>query len=185
MLTDTVGFIDRLPLALIEAFRYTLEETVFADLILLVVDVGEPQKEIERKLSCCLDTIVRIGAGGSPIVTALNKIDLLRQTEVQLKVEALRGIASDPVPVSALHGINLTLLEREIRKHLKDYTRASLSLPVTDGSMSFLSWLFSRADVRNIKYNGDTVSIVFEAVPWFVDMAKGRAKELCAFSGLT
>ena len=71
LLTDTVGFIDNLPLTLIEAFHSTLEETVFSDLILLVVDVSEPHREIERKVSCCLDTIQAIGASGISIATVL------------------------------------------------------------------------------------------------------------------
>jgi len=69
LLTDTVGFIDRLPLTLIQAFRSTLEETIFSDLILLVVDLSEPDEDTERKLSCCLDTIQKIGATGIPTVT--------------------------------------------------------------------------------------------------------------------
>ena len=51
LLTDTVGFIDRLPLTLIQAFRSTLEETIFSNLILLVVDASESDEDIERKLS--------------------------------------------------------------------------------------------------------------------------------------
>ncbi|UCG45894.1 MAG: GTPase HflX, partial [Candidatus Bathyarchaeota archaeon] len=77
LLTDTVGFIDRLPLTLIEAFQSTLEEAIFADLILLVVDASEPSTMIDDKISCCHDTLQKIGATGVPMVTVLNKIDLL------------------------------------------------------------------------------------------------------------
>lgn len=178
LLTDTVGFIDRLPLILIDAFHSTLEETIFSDLLLLVVDVGESRKEIERKLSCCLDTIQTIGATGIPIVTVLNKIDLLSKDETQLIAEALNGIAPNPVPVSALNKTNMVLLKKEITRHLKEYIRASFSLPTTNESMSFLSWLFSRADIRNLSYEGGNTKVVFESVPWFADMVKGRVEQL-------
>ena len=177
LLTDTVGFIDRLPLTLIEAFRSTLEETIFSDLILLVVDVGEPWGVIEKKLSCCLDTIRKIGAAGIPIVTALNKIDLLSEDEAESKIDLVRGVVSDVVPVSALYGTNVDLLRRALAGRLGDCVRVSFSLPVTDESMSFLSWLFERAVVVGVRYEGESVGVVFEAVPWFADKVRGRVEE--------
>lgn len=178
LLTDTVGFIDRLPLTLIEAFHSTLEETIFSDLILLVVDVSEPHMEIERKLSCCFDTIQKIGVSGIPIVTALNKIDLLSENEVQHKIEALTEITPNPVPVSALYKTNMDSLKQEITGHLKEYVKASFSLPITNESMSFLSWLFSRAHVHDLKYEGGNMNVIFEAVPLFADKVRGRVEQL-------
>lgn len=178
LLTDTVGFIDRLPLTLIEAFHSTLEETIFSDLILLVVDVSEPPTEIERKLSCGLDTIQKIGASRIPIVTALNKIDLLSENEVQRKIEALNEITPNPVPVSALHKMNTDSLKQEITDHLKEYVQASFSLPITNESMSFLSWLFSRTDIHYLKYESGNMNIIFEAVPLFADKVRGRVEQL-------
>jgi len=178
LLTDTVGFIDRLPLTLIQAFRSTLEETIFSDLILLVVDVSEPDEDIERKLSCCLDTIQKIGATGIPIITALNKIDLLQEDEIQRKVEALKDVAPNPVSISALHGTNVGLLRQEVMGHLESYIQASFSLPITDETMSFASWLFDRVETHNVEYEGDSMKILFESVPWFADKVKGRVEQL-------
>ena len=177
LLTDTVGFIDRLPLTLIEAFHSTLEETIFSDLILLVVDVSEPRDEVERKLSCCLDTIQNIGAAGIPVITALNKTDLLSEEEVQWKVELLTNLAPNSVPVSALFKTNISLLKQEMMSHLKSYISVTFSLPVSDESLSFLSWLFSRADVRDVKYEDAWVRVVLESVPWFAEKVKGRVEE--------
>jgi len=178
LLTDTVGFIDRLPLKLIQAFRSTLEETIFSDLILLVVDVSEPDEDIERKLSCCLDTIQKIGATGIPIVTALNKIDLLQEDEIQRKAEFLKVAAPNPVSISALHGTNLSLLKQEIVGYLESHVQASFSLPITDETMSFISWLFGRTDVHDVKYKDDSMEVVFESVPWFADKVRGRVEQL-------
>jgi GTP-binding protein HflX len=178
LLTDTVGFIDRLPLTLIEAFHSTLEETIFSDLILLVVDASEPDREIEKKASCCLDTIRKIGATGIPLITALNKIDLLSESEIQLKKDFLEGVATGSVPISALYETNINLLKQAIANHLENYIQASFSIPVTDESMSLLSWLFESADVIRVKYEGERMSVVFEAIPLFADKVRGRVEEL-------
>jgi len=178
LLIDTVGFIDRLPLTLIEAFHSTLEETIFSDLILLVVDVSEPIQEIERKLTCCLDTIHKIGASGIPIVTALNKIDLTSEEELEKRMEALKELAPNPVPISALYGTNLDALKYELRKQLKNYVQVSLSLPMNSETMSFVSWLFNNTNVYTVKYEGDQVNLVFEAVPWFADKICGQVKRM-------
>jgi len=178
LLTDTVGFIDRLPLTLIEAFHSTLEETIYSDLILLVVDLSEPLATVEKKLSVCLETTDRIGASGIPIITALNKIDLLSETELQQKMDNLKERAPKPVPISALYGLNLNQLKEEITKTLRNYARASFRLPMSSEAMPFLSWLFSRADVQEIKYAGDEAYVVFEAVPWFAEKVKSRVEEL-------
>jgi len=178
LLTDTVGFIDRLPLTLIEAFHSTLEETIFSDLILLVVDVSEPLEDVERKLTVCLDTIQTIGASGIPVVTALNKIDLLKEQELQLRLSNLKGLTPNPVPVSALQERNIPLLQKEIMDYLKDYVRASFSIPIQSQHASFVSWLFSRADVDSLRYEGDNVHVVFESVPWFADRVRERVIEL-------
>jgi len=178
LLTDTVGFIDRLPLTLVQAFHSTLEETILSDLILLVVDLSEPTENIKRKLSCSLDTIQKIGATGIPVITVLNKIDLLQGDEITRKTESLKELAPNPVPTSALHGINISSLKKEIIRHLEDFVEASFSLPITDETMSFVSWLFGRSDVQNVKYEGDIVTVVFKSIPWFADKVRGRVEQL-------
>jgi len=178
LLTDTVGFIDRLPLTLIEAFHSTLEETIFSDLILLVVDLSEPLEEIRRKLTVCLDTIQTIGATGVPIVTALNKIDLLKEDESQQKVSDLKDLSPNPVPVSALNGVNIPLLKQEMMSHLGQYVQASFSIPLKSEFTPFITWLFSRAHVQSLKYEADGVHIVFESVPWFAERIRERVTQL-------
>ena len=118
LLTDTVGFIDRLPLRLIEAFHSTLEETIYSDLIVLVIDISEPIETIEKKNSICLETIDRIGASGVPIITALNKIDRLEKKETNQKLEKLKEKIKTPIPISALRRINLAILKEDDAKKI-------------------------------------------------------------------
>jgi len=178
LLTDTVGFIDRLPLELVKAFHSTLEETILSDVIILVVDLNEPDEDIERKLSCSLDTIQKIGATGIPVVTALNKIDLLEKDELKRKTEGLKEQAPNPVPISALHGTNIDSLKQQITRYLESFVQASFSLTINDEAMSLVSQLFDRAHVQDIKYEGDVVKVVFRSIPWFADRVKGQVEKL-------
>jgi GTP-binding protein HflX len=178
LLTDTVGFIDRLPLTLIEAFHSTLEETICSDLILLVLDISEPLEKIEKKNSICLETIERIGASGVPLITVLNKIDLLSEEETRQKLEALKAKTKNPILISALHRTNLELLKREILKKLEDYIQASFSVPLTNETMPFMSWVHENADVQKVKFMSDSVHVVFEANPLFTEKVRKRVEEL-------
>jgi GTP-binding protein HflX len=178
LLTDTVGFIDRLPLRLIEAFQSTLEETIYSDLILLVLDLSEPIEKIEKKNGICLETIERIGASGIPVITVLNKIDLLSETETQQKLKALKAEVKNPILISALHKTNLELLKQEILTNLEDYVQASFSVPLTDKTMSFMSWVHESADVKVAKFMSDSVEVTFEANPLFAEKVRKRVEEL-------
>ena len=177
LLTDTVGFIDRLPLPLIESFHSTLEETIYSNLILLLVDASEKMSLIEKKLSICMETVSQIGASGIPIITVLTKVDLLPETKLNKILEKLKGRAPNPVAISALHKLNLDLLKQKVLNTLKNYIQASITIPLNNESMSFISWLFDRAEIIELKYVDKSTHMTFEAVPWFAQKVKKRVKE--------
>jgi GTP-binding protein HflX len=176
LLTDTVGFIDRLPLTLIEAFHSTLEETIYTDLIILVLDVSEAFETIERKNAVCLETIDRIGASGIPLITALNKIDLLTEEEAKQKLDVLKGKIKNPILISALHGTNKEVLKEEILKKFEDYVQASFTIPLISKTMQFLSWVHNGANVKKTSYVGDSVQVVFEASSSFAENVRKRVE---------
>jgi GTP-binding protein HflX len=178
LLTDTVGFIDRLPLTLIEAFHSTLEETIYSDLILLVLDISEPVEKIEKKNSICLETIDHIEASGIPIITLLNKIDLLSEEETKEKLETLKAKTKNPILISALHRTNLELLRQEILEKLENYVQASFSVPLTNETMPFMSWVHEGANVQKVKFKSSAVQVVFEANPLFTEKIRKRVEEL-------
>ncbi|MCW3979921.1 MAG: GTPase HflX [Candidatus Bathyarchaeota archaeon] len=177
LLTDTVGFIDKLPIKLIRAFQSTLEETIFSDLILLVVDGNQTCEEISRKLAVSLETIQRIGAYGIPLVTALNKIDMLSEGEVNQRIETMRNSAQNVVPISALEGENIDLLRQKLAQLLKNYVSISFSIPLSNENLSFISWLYTYTDVKNINYEEDYADVQIEAVPSFSEKVLGQIKK--------
>jgi GTPase len=81
LLTDTVGFIEKLPHQLVEAFKATLEETVLSDLILHVVDASAPEQRRLADMQAVDDVLEEIGAGDKPRLLVFNKVDLLSEEE--------------------------------------------------------------------------------------------------------
>lgn len=178
LLTDTVGFIDRLPLSLIEAFHSTLEETIYSDLIILVLDLSESIETIEKKNNVCLETIDRLGASGIPTITALNKIDLIDEAERKQKVEALKDKTNNPILLSAKCQTNLDLLRQEILKILENYVQAQFSVPLTNKAMPFISWVHEKTDIRKENFTNDSVQVVFEATPELAEQVRRKVEEL-------
>lgn len=177
LLTDTVGFIDRLPLTLMDAFHSTLEETIYSDLILLLVDASEPPPKITEKLATCLETIERIGAAGVPTITLLNKVDLVPQKDLEEKTEALKEKATTLIPISALHKTNFDQLREEILKILKNYVRISFSISLSKETRPFMAWLYRNTDVKKAEYNENSVHVVFEADPTTAEKARSRVEK--------
>ncbi|MFA7037678.1 GTPase HflX [Methanosarcina mazei] len=161
LLTDTVGFIEELPHWLVDAFKSTLDEIFLSDLILLVVDAGEKPETILQKLSTSHDTLWdRIQ--GVPIITVLNKIDLLEEAQLEALMEEIGYMAPNPVFVSAKKKIGMQELKDEIIKHLPAWSFYSFSLPNSEKGMSVLSWLYDEGIVHRVEY-GERISVDYEA----------------------
>jgi len=178
LITDTVGFIDRLPLSLIEAFHSTLEETIYSDLIIVLLDLSEPMETIEKKNSICLETIARLGASGIPTITALNKIDLITEAERNQKLEALKDKTQNQILISAKCRTNLGELKQRIVEMLENYVQAQFSVPLTNKTMPFISWLHEKTDIRKEDFTNDSVEVVFEATPELAQQVRRKVEEL-------
>jgi len=159
VLTDSVGFISDLPKSLLRAFNTTLMEIADADVILLVVDGSNSVDEVRRKANVCLDTFTRIGINGIPIVTALNKVDLIDDAGIRERISALDGVGSEVVPVSAKEMLNLPTLVSVIESLLPILSVYSIDLPYGDSTMSLISWLHQVGSVRNQKFKEDRIEV--------------------------
>ncbi|MDY6765326.1 MAG: GTPase HflX [Halobacteria archaeon] len=177
LVTDTVGFIRDLPHWLIESFRSTLDEVYRADLVVLVVDASDPTDEIRRKVETCRDTLNE-KLGDTPIVTALNKIDLVSDDELKEKREVGSKREPNVVEVSALEGHNIESLIELIDDELQDLKKEHLVLPVNDDSMSLVSWIHDTARVEDVTYRGDEVEIEFEGRPSVVERSRAKASSI-------
>ena len=130
LLTDTVGFISKLPHQLVDAFAATLEETRRAELLVHVLDASAPEARQEIMKHSVEETLEEIGAGERPRVLVLNKIDLLDEEAV----EELRFRHPDAVLVSAESGAGLERLEERLEHELAHTLRSlDLLVPYADG----------------------------------------------------
>lgn len=128
LLSDTVGFLRKLPHHLVESFQATLEEVAEADLLLHVVDVSHPQAHEQIK---AVEVVLHeIHAWGKPTVIALNKVDKLSAGDPVL--ERFRREFPHAVPISAKNGHNLDELQHEIAVQLADRRiDVTLSIPAS------------------------------------------------------
>jgi GTP-binding protein HflX len=178
LLTDTVGFIDRLPLRLIEAFHSTLEETIYSDLVILVLDISEPLDVIIRKFNICIDTIEQIGASQIPVIITLNKIDIISKFELKQKLEQLRSKMKDPILISALHKTNLDFLKQEIINQLEKHVLISFLIPLTEETMNFVSWIHEKSVIEEILYTDLGVKARLKINPLLAKILKNKVHDL-------
>ncbi len=152
LLTDTVGFIRKLPHHLVKAFKSTLDEVVYADILMIVSDATD--SELPEHLKVTEEVIAELGAGGKPTVFVYNKCDMLEENIADAESE-------NAVFISARTGEGLdrllSLIETEISKFKRKY---KLFIPYT--AQSAFSAICDAYTAENIEYTDSGVS--FEAV---------------------
>ena len=149
LLTDTVGFIRKLPHHLVKAFKSTLDEVVYADILLLVSDINDP--EVPEHIEVTKSVIEDLGASDKPIIYVYNKCDLM-EGDVPVSDEPSTAIVSGVTG----YGIDrlLDLITAEIHKFKKKY---SLLLPYSN--QSALSAMYSSYKVENVEYVDDGILV--------------------------
>ena len=161
LLTDTVGFIRKLPHRLVEAFKATLEEVVQADLLLHVVDVSHPLAEEQiRAVNAVLEDI---GAAGKPTLMVFNKIDRLENGEV---VGRFLEQYPNSVAVSAATGEGFLALSAELGSRLRP-SREFVELNVPHTEPAVIARLYAVGQVVECDYNGDGARFKARIPPHF------------------
>jgi GTP-binding protein HflX len=146
LFTDTVGFIQKLPTTLVESFHATLEEIVEADLLLHVVDISHPNAL--NQFESVQQTLDELGAHHIPIVTALNKVDQLRDPE---SARDIVSHFSKAVTISALNGSGIKDLLEVIQQELYEtYAPILVRLPYQQGSL--ISLFHEAGQVERIEH---------------------------------
>jgi GTPase len=131
LVTDTVGFIRRLPHQLVEGFAATLEETLLADMVLHVVDAAAADEELDRQVQAVEDVLAEIGADGLPLELVMNKIDLVDEIGRRRLANRFPGAPQ----VSATTGEGLDQLRARIAEHFgARWESVRLLVPYEDGA---------------------------------------------------
>ena len=130
LVTDTVGFIRRLPTQLVEGFAATLEETLVADLVLHVVDASAEDERLDEQTRAVATVLHEIGANELPLELVLNKVDAVDP----LRRRRLANLFPEALQVSALTGEGLDALRERIAERFADrFEAVRLFLPYEDG----------------------------------------------------
>jgi GTP-binding protein HflX len=151
LLTDTVGFVQRLPTTLVAAFRATLEEVAEADLLVHVIDASHPS--VQLQIEAVEEVLEEIGAGGLPMVLALNKSDRL---PANLIIQ-LQGMAATlpQVSVSAMQGTNIDVLLRCINESLvQQFIAFDIVIPYSHGELVAQFHQFGTIEAEDYEEDG-------------------------------
>ena len=162
VLSDTVGFIAKLPHHLVDAFRATLEELEYADLLLHVIDASDPNREEHIEVVDRL--IAKLAKPGTKVLRCYNKADLVDATDIP--------VGEDVVRISAKRGYGMAELLQAIERTLgHSRHHVVLTLPYSQGGL--VDTLHKNAQVKGVEYTGE--GIVVETV--LDPILYGRLKE--------
>ena len=151
LLSDTVGFVNKLPHELVKAFRSTLEEVREAQLLLHVVDFSNPNYELHIKVT--LETLEQIGADEIPILHVYNKGDLA--------LRKLPYVEGNNIYISARNRVGIEELVQLIsRKIFKDYVECKMLIPYNQGKI--VSYLNENAHVKAVSYEDEGTLLIME-----------------------
>ena len=148
ILSDTVGFIAKLPHHLVDAFRATLEELEYADLLLHVIDSADPNREEHIRVVDSL--IAKLAKPGTPVLQCYNKADLVEKTEIP--------VGEDVIAISAKKGYGMDALLSAIEKALGHARHhVVLTLPYSMGGM--VETLHNNAKVNSVDYTAEGIQV--------------------------
>ncbi|MGH0944056.1 GTPase HflX [Bacillus mycoides] len=151
LLTDTVGFVSKLPHHLVKAFRSTLEEVAEADLLIHVVDYSNPN--YEQLIDITNETLKKIGVENIPTIYAYNKSDLV---DVEIP-----KVQEDCVYLSAKKHVGIEELVEVVRSHIyKEYTKCEMLIPYDQGQV--VSYFNNHAHVLSTSYENEGTKMALE-----------------------
>jgi GTPase len=157
LLSDTVGFIRKLPPHLVASFRSTLNEVMFADVILHVIDVSHPYYEDHIKVVD--ETLKELGSNEKTEIKVFNKVDILENRGV---LNYISNKYPGSIPVSAERGINITSLKNKIIEYWSEFfVEEKVELEISDSRTA--AKIHSLADVLSTKYEDNSISIRYRA----------------------
>ena len=175
LLTDTIGFIRKLPPHLIASFHATLEEVRTADLLLHVVDVSHPATDEHIKV--VEETLQEIGAGDKPTILVLNKADKLPP---EWDKRALLRRYPNAVLVSALTGEGLDTLLSRIQDEFRRMRVVAVHARLALWAQNLIAFVYRNGVVREIVYDTDWVSLDAEMERPFAESLQKQAEEMMA-----
>jgi len=124
LISDTVGFISKLPAYLIEAFKSTLEELTFTDIVIVVIDATDEENELKKKFSSCYKTLIELGVKRQNMLFIFNKTELMNDRDIFEKVKQVDLVENKNwMAISAKTGKNIEKLKMLIKQSFDSATK--------------------------------------------------------------
>jgi len=158
IITDTVGFVRKLPHSLVEAFKSTLEEAVLADFIILVLDVSSRYLEDHRKVT--IEVLQELGAEDKEVLTVYNKVDLLDDPVVKARLAAATPNA---LFVSAGAGMGIDQLRKKLDEKVS-LSSVTVHLNIPPDRSELVALIHRTANVLSIEYDDDGLAQIVAAI---------------------
>lgn len=166
LISDTVGFIRKLPPQLVASFKSTLSEVREADIIFHVIDVSHPFYEDHLKV--VEETLKEFGSNDKKVVRVFNKVDLIKD---KAKIDFIRNSHKGSIMISAKRGINISALKSMLNDIVEDqFVEAKIKLQLTDSKK--VSQIHSLAEVLKIDYNENGIKIHYKSSKQNADKIK-------------
>jgi len=160
LITDTVGFISRLPHVLMAAFYATLKEITEADLVLLLIDCNDSVENIKMKVLASMNTLGAIEADVIPLIPVLNKMDIAQNRDEKLEI-VKAALKRQPIMISAKDETNMDTLRAEILNILETYY-FHLKIPNSNEGMSLVSRIHDKTRITEEIFHETFIEMRFE-----------------------
>jgi len=169
MVTDTVGFVQKLPTSLVAAFRSTLESAKSADVLIHIVDASSPN--CRKQADSVIGTLNEIGAGSIPVVTVFNKMDIVKEEDME-KVVGLAKSTPNSVLVSCATGEGMSEFAKVLERALSEIlVEIDVLIPYSRGDLA--NFVFESGQVESREYQEEGVRIIGR----FTEEVKSRCRE--------
>ena len=172
LLTDTVGFVRKLPHQLVASFRATLEEVLEADVLLHVIDISDPMWEEHRAV--VVEVLAELDANETPIINVFNKFDLLPAEQLEAVRERVTNLIPDAVFANTITDDGLDALKRAMLRRLRAERRV-VELKVDLGDGRLLAELHRQGDVLSQRTDGDHMVVSVRLTPEALGRLGARA----------
>ena len=180
LLSDTVGFIRKLPNYMIEAFKSTLEDLIYANQLLIILDVSQPIENISKHYNSCIDVLIDLGISPEKVFLVFNKSDILNEAHLKSKLTFSGVTPQNSVFISAKTGLGIDVLLEKIKKNIFEPARANVLIKKHEiaSTSSLIDWLKTQGKVDIKKQNNGDLMLNLITKSWVLDKLSKSIKEI-------
>jgi GTP-binding protein HflX len=171
LISDTVGFISRLPTYMIEAFKSTLEELTYSSQVLLLVDASQSLENLQNRYHSCIEILAELGVSPARVFIVFNKTELIDQTQLNKRKDLLGVVEENSCSISAKTGQGINDLLKKIRERILDNVEAKIRIKeeIVPYMSQQIDWLKEYGSLEIKKSTDGALILEIKANAWIID----------------